>query len=145
MLRESCPLACPSPEEALRALMGMGSHLPRAHLKLDQLSMVLPGSPELPGPPQTGRNSSRTVKMQCWWKLRQSLHMHKGKGGDSVPTKPSCLVAVRLKARIPAWIRSWSLVLYCPYSTRKVLSTDGGSRCGKQCSGAVTEPTNVFF
>lgn len=68
-----------------------------------------------------------------------------GKRGDSVPTKPSCLVPVRLKARIPAWVRSWSLVLNCPYTTRIVPSSDGGSRCGKQHSGTVSESILSIF
>lgn len=69
-----------------------------------------------------------------------------GKRGDSVPTKPSCLVPMRLKAGIPARVRSWSLVLNCPYTTRIVPSSDGGSRCGKQHSGTVSESIlNIFY
>lgn len=51
-----------------------------------------------------------------------------GKRGDSMPTKQSRLVPVRLKARIPAWMKSWCLVLTCPHTIRIVLGTDGGSR-----------------
>lgn len=139
-----CPLACPSPKGALRAWTGTGSHLPR-----------VPEAGAAPsGAARFSRASQDTLDQQEQQQDRNSavlvgteaiLTHAQGEKGDSVPTKLSCLVPVRLKARIPAWIRSWSLVLKCPYTSRIILSIDGGSRCGKQCPGAVTEPTSVFF